>query len=272
MARIQYVKEQVTVDVVRITTVDERWYRILERDYPSSTWISSYIKKDDSLIKWYAEHGWDHAKILRHAAGNKGSRVHQAIHDYVQGQEIRMDAQYMNHDTEQPEELTIEEYDAIVSFDRWVREAKPVFVDTEKIVFNEEVGYAGTLDLIVKIEGVPYVVDVKTSKDIYLEHELQISSYKHALKDPETYKLAILQVGYARNKKEFKFTEIDDRFDLFLAAKQFWANDNASKAPAQKDYPVAVRRPEETPAAPAVADELQPALELVQPPPKGKKA
>ena len=57
-------------------------------------------------------------------------------------------------------------------------------------------------------------------------------------------KLAILQVGYFLNKKRFKFTEIEDEFDLFLTSKKIWAKETLGQTPSQKDYPLQIVLPQ----------------------------
>ena len=53
--------------------------------------------------------------------------------------------------------------------------------------------------------------------------------------------MAILQLGYRRNKDHYKFTEIENKFDLFLAAKQIWLNETKGKVkPFQRDYPLSI--------------------------------
>jgi hypothetical protein len=115
----------------------------------------------------------------------------------------------------------------VLSFARWAKEVKP-----DK--------YAGTLDLMAKIDGKVWLIDLKTSKNIYLSHRVQLSSYFHA-DGVKADKMAILQLGYARNKKRFKFTEIEDKFPLFLSAYSFWSEDNADVKVKQKDYPTKIQ-------------------------------
>jgi hypothetical protein len=109
-----------------------------------------------------------------------------------------------------------------------------------------------------------YIVDFKTGQNVWPEYELQISAYKHAVpSDPEIaqamagkeFKLAILQIGYKRNKAGWKFTEIEDKFPLFLAARQIWQNENPDTKPLQRDYPLSLQVT--TPAA-EVSDEAKP--------------
>jgi len=225
--------------IVQVTTLDERWYHILDKDefYPSSTWICGYYPKGIPFYKWLAEKGWDEAEAIKVAAGNKGSRIHHAIECLTKGTVLSMTDVLPDSEGEQ-KEFSVEEWEAVMSFVSWWKETKPVLVCQEQVVVNHEEKYAGTLDLVVKIDGEPFIVDIKTGQNVWREHELQISSYKHAYTGAIAPRMAILQIGFKRNKKGFKFTEIDDCFDLFLAAKQIWKAENENVQPKQKDYPI----------------------------------
>jgi hypothetical protein len=249
--------------IVQITTYDERWYTKPSNhpvtglpDYqfvPSVTWIAGHYPKGVQFYKWLADKGWDEAEAIKQAAGDKGSKIHYAIDDLIHGKEIAMNAQYPSKLTGQLEELSVQEYEAILSFADWYNETKPEIISSEYVVFNDEQGYAGTVDIKCKIDGKTYIVDLKSGQHIWSEYELQLSAYKHAEQGIDA--LAILQVGYRKNKKKFKFTEIEDKFDLFLAAKQIWANECAGQTPSQKDYPLSVSLSTDTqePKAPKVA-------------------
>jgi hypothetical protein len=52
-------------------------------------------------------------------------------------------------------------------------------VSSEKSVLSEN-GYAGTYDLIMRIDGELWLVDIKTSKGYYPEYGLQLSAYRWA--------------------------------------------------------------------------------------------
>lgn len=229
-------------NTVQITTADERWY-VKGKDFvPSVTWICGYYPKGIGFMKWLASKGWDEAEAIKSAAGDKGSKVHYAVEDILNGVEVKMNDKYVNPSTGQEEELSVEEYECLMSLVDWYNEVKPVVLRTEITGFGD--GFAGTIDLICKIDGQLYIVDFKTGQYIWAEHYLQLSAYKRLeikgidLKDA---KLAILQLNYRMNKKRFKFTELEDKFPLFLAAKEIWANETADIVPLQKDYPMALK-------------------------------
>jgi hypothetical protein len=248
-------------------------------------------QKAFSFWKYVANLGWDEAQAVKQAAGDKGSAVHLAIEMILNGEEFRIDTKIedKNRSTETDRamrELTYEELLCVKSFFDWYKEAKPEVISTETVVFSDIHGYAGTVDLICRIDGVPYIIDFKTSKQVWKEYELQISAYRMALENGENplfernpngtlsnkladlsgLKTAILQVGYERNKAGYKFTEIDDAFPLFKVAQQIWKAEVGDNSPGftKREFPI-VLSPAKT--APAPVDEARPTTSG-----RGKKA
>ena len=228
-------------NIVQITTLDERWYECPDKKEviyrPSSSWIAGYYPKGIAFYKWLAEKGWDESQALKNAAGNRGSKVHQAIEILMNGNTVHMSDQFTNHETGLMEETSVEEWECIMSFVEWFKETKPEIIAFEQVIENKEVNYAGTMDFKCKIDGEVWIIDFKTSAYIWAEHKLQLSSYKHADGNEDVVKQGILQLNYKLNKKRFKFTEIDDKFDLFLSAYKIWEEENKDVQPKQKDYP-----------------------------------
>jgi hypothetical protein len=281
--------------IVQITVADERWYtkpgKNPETDIPvytpvpSVTWISGFWPKGIGFYKWLADKGWDEAEAAKQAAGDKGSRVHLAIEKILNGEEFRIDTKVedKSRSTETDAafaDLTYEELLCVKSFIDWRNEAKPEIIATETTVFSDIHGYAGTVDCVCRIDGVPYVIDFKTSKQVWKEYELQVSAYRVALENGENplyeknpngtdsnkladlsgLKTAILQVGYERNKAGYKFTEVDDAFPLFKVAQQIWKAEVGDNTPGftKRDFPIVL-----SPAAKRAAQ--------VEPPPTNSR-
>lgn len=293
--------------IVQVTIADERWYLRPSKDaagmpivqsVPSVTWIASKYPKGIEFYKWLADKGWDEAEAIKQAAGDKGTKVHKAIESIFEGKEVRIDSKYVNPSKGGEEELTLEECDAIVSFVKWRTDTeKDHNIETilwEKVVFSQKYDYAGTVDYIVKLthretgEVTYWIIDFKTSQYIWKSHELQVSSYKQTIENGENevlhhgkqidvtnIKMAILQLGYRRNKNGYKFTQIDDRFDLFLIARKIWQEEHGDEKPTKKDYPI-VLSPAITvadmPAAPVPkTEEVVAVHEMVEAEPKVDK-
>jgi hypothetical protein len=52
--------------------------------------------------------------------------------------------------------------------------------------------------------------------------------------------LAILQLGYKRNKMGYKFTEVEDDFPAFLAAHTIFKKEVGRQDPPRRTYPISV--------------------------------
>lgn len=259
------IKDLLTIDgkkVYRITTPDSRWYgkEIKNEEtglpeikwLPSTTWIKSYYYTSPYLIKWIAKEGMTESERIKKEAGTRGDKIHQATENIDINGEIGIDDNYLNKETGEMEELTADELVAIQSYQRFIDEVKPELLANEMVVFGEN--YAGTLDRIWNIpedgKNQIWIIDLKTSKSIWKDMILQVSSYSRAgidyeklgitKEDWDNRKLAILQLGYTRNKNGYKFTEIPDRYDLFELAYKVWAEENPDAKPKQKDFPLKI--------------------------------
>lgn len=236
--------------IAQWTFADERWYarRIMENtmwDFvPSVTWVcnAGYVK-GIGFYKWLAAHGWDESEEIKAAAGEKGSKVHQGVARLVAGGTVRMEDCFENTRTGQSESLSPDEYGCLMSFCDWFKEVNPEILDSEYAVWNERYRYAGTVDLKVRIGKAIWLIDLKTSPQVWPTFEIQISAYKHADPAlPKSARLAILQLGYKKNKfKKWKFTPIADQFPLFLAARKIWEKEMAGVVPLQRDFPLELK-------------------------------
>lgn len=275
-------KEIVSIDekagVFRVTTQDERWYTklVFSKESslptltyrPSVTWIADHYPKGIAFYKWLANHkNWDEAEAQKEEAGQKGSKVHNAIEMFIRGEKITHDMKFPNRQKDPDEEgnypmerLSIEGWECLMSFVEFTKVYKPQFILSEYTVESNLYNFAGTLDAVMQIKDDFYLPDWKTSQAIFPHMEIQVSALKQGLRETkipaleealakagktvEDIKLCILQVGYRANRPKvdgtrtmWKFTGVEDQFPLFLAARQIWQKENANKKPQQKDYP-----------------------------------
>ena len=232
---------------MQVTIADERWY-LKELDdgtaveYPSVTWISSFYPKGIGFYKYLADKGWEKAQEELVAAGNRGTKVHEGVSLLLLGNKLSMDDELTNPETGEKEEITLEEWEGLMSFVQWHEEHKPETILNEFVVFNDKDKYAGTVDYVCKINGETWVIDFKTSKDVWPQYEIQIMAYSKCLPDGiKPDKMGILQLNYRRNKyKKWKMTEVKDEFDLFIAAKRIWQKECSTQTISKKDYPTSL--------------------------------
>ena len=58
----------------------------------------------------------------------------------------------------------------------WKSDHDIVVDEVEATVYNPSAGYAGTLDLIMSVDGGKYLLDIKTSRSVMTEHEQQLAA------------------------------------------------------------------------------------------------
>jgi hypothetical protein len=118
---------------------------------------------------------------------------------------------------------------AFSSWERWRKSVhlKPIFI--ESVVWNEEYGYAGTMDLLAEVNGVVTVLDWKTGKAVYPEAFLQNVAYRKAIRamghaDPKQGIIMRLPKNETDADFEAVTVESDEEylFGVFLSTKELW--------------------------------------------------
>ena len=256
------IRELITKDgqkIWQITTSDERFYGKQTTNpttglpeiiwLPSVTWIKNYYYTSPYLVRWIADKGLTESERIKKEAGTRGDKIHQATEQLEKDGEIRIEDKFLNKETGQMEELTAEELEAVISYKDFIDDTNAEILANEMTVFGEK--YSGTLDRIFRINGQIYIIDLKSSQSIRKDMIIQLSAYSHTeidytglgITDEEwkARKLAVLQLGYQKNSKKYKFTEIEDRYDLFKLAYSVWQEENPEAKPKQKDFPLVIK-------------------------------
>ena len=69
---------------------------------------------------------------------------------------------------------------AVESWKDWAKSVALEPLALERVVYCEDCGYAGTMDLYARVKGIPTILDWKTGRAIYPEALLQNVAYRHA--------------------------------------------------------------------------------------------
>lgn len=142
-------------------------------------------------------------------AKSRGSTVHSIVEAYVHSK---------THIESIPEEFR----GYAQGFYKWVEQMKVEIQEHEKTVFNPKERYAGTLDLIVKLNGELYVIDAKTGKDIYAESHLQTSAYQNCFDKGMIKGVGTLLLMENGSYKFETHRDTDKFYQAFLAAKTLY--------------------------------------------------
>lgn len=75
----------------------------------------------------------------------------------------------------------------VEAFLKWMREYKVELIHTERKVYSKLYDYAGTCDLVAKIDGKLAMIDFKSSNGLYPEYRAQVAAYMQALQEELHY-------------------------------------------------------------------------------------
>jgi genome maintenance exonuclease 1 len=110
---------------------------------------------------------------------------------------------------------------------------------TERVVYSKVHQFAGTLDLLARVNGVVTTIELKTSRAIWPEASLQSCAYRVAMEEMGYAPQASLIVRLPKLVTDpafevFTVPPVADLFPTFVALKQVWswqwANEQAYRA------------------------------------------
>ena len=235
----------------QINFLDRRVYKRSEGVYyPSVTTILQYMPKNKFFESWLKDVGHN-ADLIMRRAGKEGTQVHEAAEALVKGEEVSWMDDYGNAKYSQIV------WEMILKFHEFWTTYKPELISAEDFVFSDEYKYAGTADLVVKMDGEVWLLDLKTSNSLHKSYDLQLAAYAKALK--ETKNIEIQRTGiiwlkaHSRgpSKKEGVYQgkgwkikvvdEIDHNFDLFETIYKLYNLENPTVEPIYNSYPTTIK-------------------------------
>lgn len=104
------------------------------------------------------------AERIKQDAADKGHLIHKWIEEHIKGLKPEM-----------PQDEQVQK--GVISFLEWKKEHNVEFLESEKFVYSRLHKYAGIIDIIAKVDGKLYLIDIKTGNNIYSEMFLQTAAY-----------------------------------------------------------------------------------------------
>ena len=170
--------------------------KIMDKSGPLVGWAKritaeAAVSHAEDIPKWVAMSGPTGAADLltkaadykRDTAADLGSAIHNIADRIVKRQEFS---------------VSPEQEPFVASYLRFITDWAPEFKLVEAMVFSLTHRYAGTLDLVCKIDGETWLLDIKTGKGIYPDMALQLAAYGYAE-----------FVGYPGDPTEYAIPDID---------------------------------------------------------------
>lgn len=213
---------------------EERFYPVGDRWVPSvTTIIGAVYPKSPFLIDWKMQNGKEESKKIMEEAAEEGTLVHETIERLINGETINVAL------------LTPKARRCVQAFISWYRKVKPKILHNELRVdydMRGEYSYAGTIDLVVEIEGKVWIVDVKTSANVWPEHHIQVTAYWKCwqcdITKPMGDKGAILHLN-SKTKQGYSWNEVDleKNTDIWNACVNMFYALNPNPQPKFIEYP-----------------------------------
>jgi len=199
----------------KVDAPNGRFYTDGDNYYPSVTSvIDKVLAKGYYFKKWLGDaNSFQEAEEYKNEKAEKGTKVHGYCERLTEGEEI---------DVSEDSKEVVKKTQGFIKF----YDAKdPTVLDTEFQVAHKNLRYAGTADLMASIDDELWLIDIKTSSNIYNSHKLQLSFYQKAI-DSDIDHQGILWLK-DRTKKGYQLKEIDYRPELVTAAMNLytWVGD-----------------------------------------------
>jgi len=174
------------------------------------------------LIAWARREalaGRDPDKV-RDEAADSGTCTHYLIECHIKG---------IEPDLKDFTQAQIDKAETgFLAFLDWEKENRLDYKDIEIGVVSEQYRYGGTVDMIARNNGDLWLIDLKTSRNIYPEHKIQTAAYKYAYEEQEGVEIArciIVQLskedGSFQHHKLSK-EQVDDGWEVFRLCRQLY--------------------------------------------------
>lgn len=238
-------------ELKQINFLDRRVYKRSEGVYyPSVTTILQYMPKNKFFESWLKDVGHN-ADLIMRRAGKEGTQVHEAAEALVLGQEVSWMDDYGNAKYSQIV------WEMILKFYEFWNTHKPELISAEDFVYSDEYKFAGTADLVVKMDGETWLLDLKTSNSLHKSYDLQLAAYAKALEETKGIKIDRTGIIWLKaqsrgpSKKEGVYQgkgwkikvidEIDYNFDLFKTIYKLYNLENPTVEPIYNSYPTTLK-------------------------------
>jgi hypothetical protein len=165
------------------------------------------MPKNKFFETWLKDVGHNSDIIMRKAA-DEGTQVHDAVERYLLGEKITL------IDDRGFSQYSMFVWQMILKFHEFWVTYKPTLIESEIHLFSDIYTYAGTCDLVLEINGVKWLLDIKTSNSLHTSHDLQLSAYAQAwneLYEEKIEKIGIIWLKSSKRGEDKKGGKIQGR-------------------------------------------------------------
>lgn len=178
---------------------DAHWYYHVSKEIwmKSVTAITGVYPKGYGFYAWLARQGsLENADQEKDAGGDRGSAFHSGAVEMQTGETIRQ------------KDYPPDAWEHLISLKAWHDKYQPENIAIESVVYNLRRRVAGTLDYACYLDGVPTIIDYKTSKYIYESARIQSDQYgwlwNQLGREPKIEQVGVVRTG-SKHKCGYEF-------------------------------------------------------------------
>lgn len=190
--------------IVKQEIDDSHYYFVNDEFYPGVTSIlDEAAPMAYAMRQWLLKNTQESADDILADTSGFGTKMHDAYEQLLKGASLSLISEYK----------TRKEKKHLASFAQWFEDYKPTDLEPEAVVASLKYKYAGTLDLVCKINGRLTLIDFKTGSGIYYAHHLQVLAYKKAWEEmyhKRIKDLYILRTG-TKHKAGYEFKKMEGK-------------------------------------------------------------
>jgi hypothetical protein len=234
----------------QVQFVDSRYYtKDYKSWYPGVTNVLGVVSKGSQYESWLKSVGFNADAIVREAM-EKGSRVHSAIENLLNGMEVTFG-------NSEKQNFSRDEWIMVARFMDFYTGFKPETIAVEKVLVSDKLQFGTQLDYICKLDGVLWYIDHKTGSiydSAYRQVAASIQLWNEYFPKTPITKGGILHLDSAHRGRDSKgksiqgegwklveVTDIDRYWRIFQHIHSIWKDNNPDYKPFNLQYPVSYK-------------------------------
>jgi hypothetical protein len=155
----------------QINFLDERFYTMDNESYfPSVTTILKVWPKFYGYETWLKDLGHN-ADIKLKEAGKQGTNVHNGCEALLKGGILEW------ADENGRAKYTLDEWLMMMRFAEFWNTYQPELIACETNLASADLQFGGTIDLVVKLDGKIWIIDIKSSNNLHETYDMQMAAY-----------------------------------------------------------------------------------------------
>tara|TARA_R100001460_G_scaffold77667_1_gene118614 strand:+ start:1988 stop:2746 length:759 start_codon:yes stop_codon:yes gene_type:complete len=249
LRKANFPKQEHNREFKQITTNDSRFYEDGKKTYPSVTFVLSYYPKGKHFQEWLKKVGYASDFIVKKAA-DEGTLVHNLCEKYLLGEKVTL------MDNGNPK-YDIKVWKMFLRFVEFWETTKAELLETEVFLYSDTLKVAGTCDLVCKINGELWVIDLKTSNQLQTTYDIQAAVYSRCFEecyDQKVDKVGILWLksskrGPKKGSLQGKGWEVyeskrsqEDNLEIFKHVRALFDLENPNLKPISEKWPTTVQK------------------------------